>query len=87
MAKHRIRAATVASNRAFHELNNNFAAIGLWVAMLLESTCEECRAGREKIAAAIGRNLAQAQVATQSLRGAPPSRGAATTARRRRRAG
>jgi hypothetical protein len=93
MAKRHVVASKPASDQVgqvFHDLRNNFAAIGLWVTMLLESSCGECRDVHERVAEAIGRNLAEAQGSTRRLRalGRPVSpRRAAMNGRRRRRAG
>jgi hypothetical protein len=61
--------------KLFHDLNNNFAVIELWVTVLLESSCPQCRAGSDEVAEAIRRNLIAAQASTRKLRASGPFSG------------
>jgi hypothetical protein len=68
MAKRHVVAGKDGGRQAVHALNNNFAAIGLWLSVLLDSSCEGCRELHERVARAIGRNLADAQGSCKRLR-------------------
>ena len=56
------------AEQAVHALNNNFAAIGLWLTILLESDCDGCRELHERVAGAIGRNLTEAHSSCKRFR-------------------
>jgi hypothetical protein len=68
MGKRHVVAAKHGAEHAIHALNNNFAAIGLWLSVLLDSSCEGCGELHERVARAIGRNLAEAQASCKRLR-------------------
>jgi len=88
MAKRHVVAGKHEAGQAVHALNNNFAAIGLWLTILLESDCDGCRELHERIAGAIGRNLTEAQSSWKRLRSlqarARPRRAAMNGSHRRR---
>jgi hypothetical protein len=68
MGKRHVVAGKHGAEHAVHALNNNFAAIDLWLSVLLDSSCEGCRELHERVARAIGRNLAEAQSSCKRLR-------------------
>jgi len=51
--------------RTFHDLQNNVAAIRMWLVML--PACTECRSGQEKALVRIRRNLDQARATLGKL--------------------
>ena len=69
MAKRHVVAGKHEAGQEVHALNNNFAAIGLWLTILLESDCDGCREIHERVAGAIGRNLTEAQSSWKRLQG------------------
>ena len=88
MAKRHVVAGKHGADQAVHALNNNFAAISLWLTILLESDCDGCRELHERVAGAIGRNLTEAHGSCKQLRGlqrrARPGRAAIHGSQRRR---
>jgi hypothetical protein len=50
-----------------HEIQNNLAAIQLWLAMLATKPCADCRAHREEVATAIERNVTAAIASSTKL--------------------
>ena len=67
---------TSAARRQFHELQNNLAAVRLWLRMLEESSCAKCRKPQAEGFAAIQRNLSQMEglLARRLLRSTPARR-------------
>jgi len=51
----------VGQPRALHHVENNLAAIRLWLTMLAESSCAKCRRVQAEGVSAIDRNLLEAQ--------------------------
>jgi len=67
----------------FHQVNNNLAAIRLWLTMLQGSSCPACRRTQANGLSAILRNVEQAQALIEER--FPPPRLAASRAPRRHR--
>jgi len=71
--------------RRFHEVNNNLAAIRLWLTMLQGSSCPACRRVQANGLSAILRNVGQAQALIEE-RFPPPNLDAPDAPRRQRKA-
>jgi len=69
--------------RRFHEVNNNLAAIRLWLTMLQGSSCPGCRRMQANGLSAILRNVEQAQALTEE-RFPPPDLDTPRAPRRQR---
>ena len=69
--------------RRFHEVNNNLAAIRLWLTMLQASSCPVCRRVQANGVSAILRNVEQAQALIEE-RFPPPDLDASRAPRRQR---
>src|SRR5882672_7916881 len=69
--------------RRFHEVNNNLAAIRLWLTMLQGSSCPVCRRMQANGLSAILRNVEQAQALIEE-RFPPPDLDASRAPRRHR---
>jgi hypothetical protein len=76
-------AAAAGDPRRFHEVNNNLAAIRLWLTMLQGSSCPGCRRVQANGLSAILRNVEQAQALIEE-RFPPPDLGAPRAPRRQR---
>jgi hypothetical protein len=69
--------------RRFHQVNNNLAAIRLWLTMLQGSSCPACRRTQANGLSAILRNVEQAQALIEE-RFPPPGLAASRATRRQR---